>query len=342
MKLQYIYTSIFIVLFTIISSCEDRLNIYQNGVSNFDNFYKTDTDAEEAIIACYSKWKDTFLPSFWIKNLLSDDCYAAGESWTAANADRLANYTFDSDFSHIKSLYENLYKVIYSANIVLTYVAEDSEIKSRARAEAKVFRAMSYIELITLWGTPAYVDHPLSPTEYAQSNGNKEMLWQLVENDLIEAIQSNQLTEKSNLNDQTYRITKQFAQALLGKSYIYQSKWNEAVIILEEVINSEKYDLFDDFGSLLTTKAENNCESLFESNYVYDANNATTTMSNMIWVYINWRGDMLSFDASQTQYSSNGWGFFNPTESAYKAFVDMGDNYRLNNSIGMIYYSIVE
>ena len=44
----------------------------------------------------------------------------------------------------------------------------DSEVKLRARAEAKVFRAMSYIELISLWGTPPLVDHPLKANEYSR------------------------------------------------------------------------------------------------------------------------------------------------------------------------------
>lgn len=180
MKAKYILSSLLLAGCTFFSSCEDNLDISQHGVSTFENFYKTDADAEEAIIACYSNWKDTYEPAFWLKNLLSDDCYSAGESWTAASAQLLSTYTFDSDFSHIKTLYTNLYKVIYAANIVLQYVGDDSEVKLRARAEAKVFRAMSYIELISLWGTPPLVDHPLKANEYSQANGNTEALWALV------------------------------------------------------------------------------------------------------------------------------------------------------------------
>jgi len=137
MKAKYILSSLLLAGCTFFSSCEDNLDISQHGVSTFENFYKTDADAEEAIIACYSNWKDTYEPAFWLKNLLSDDCYSAGESWTAASAQLLSTYTFDSDFSHIKTLYTNLYKVIYAANIVLQYVGDDSEVKLRARAEAK-------------------------------------------------------------------------------------------------------------------------------------------------------------------------------------------------------------
>ena len=46
---------------TFFSSCVDNLDISQHGVSTFESFYKTDADAEEAIIACYSNWKDTYV-----------------------------------------------------------------------------------------------------------------------------------------------------------------------------------------------------------------------------------------------------------------------------------------
>lgn len=272
MKAKYILSSLLLASCTFFSSCVDNLDISQHGVSTFESFYKTDADAEEAIIACYSNWKDTYAPAFWLKNLLSDDCYSAGESWTAASAQLLSTYTFDSDFSHIKTLYTNLYKVIYAANIVLQYVGDDSVIKLRARAEAKVFRAMSYIELISLWGTPPLVDHPLTPNEYSQANGDTEALWALVNQDLTEAVNSGDLEEKTSLDDFTYRITKQFAQALLGKAYVFQKNYGAAATALDEVINSGKYDLYSDYENIQTTKGEANCESLFESNYVYDAN----------------------------------------------------------------------
>lgn len=135
------------------------------------------------------------------------------------------------------------------------------------------------------------------------------------------------------MDDFTYRITKQFAQALLGKAYVFQKNYGAAATALDEVINSGKYDLYSDYENIQTTKGEANCESLFESNYVYDANNATGIMSNMIWVYVHWRGDMLAFNEPTQIYSHGGWGFFNPTKESYDAFVEMGDTYRLNASI---------
>ena len=57
MKAKYILSSLLLAGCTFFSSCEDNLDISQHGVSTFENFYKTDADAEEAIIACYSNWR---------------------------------------------------------------------------------------------------------------------------------------------------------------------------------------------------------------------------------------------------------------------------------------------
>ena len=92
--------------------------------------------------------------------------------------------------------------------------------------------------------------------------------------------------------------------------YVFQKNYGAAATALDEVINSGKYDLYNDYENIQTTKGEANCESLFESNYVYDANNATGIMSNMIWVYVHWRGDMLAFNEPTQIYSHGGWGIF--------------------------------
>lgn len=334
MKAKYILSSLFLGGCLLTGSCVDKLDIGQHGVTTIDDFYQTDNDAEEAIMACYNEWKTVYQPAFWIKNLLSDDCYSGGESWTAASAQQLSTYTFDASFGNISSLYQNLFNVVYDANLILGNVGEDSDIKCRARAEAKVFRAMAYIELISLWGTPPLVDHVLSMSEYALPNGDPQTLWNFVNTDLKEAAESGYLSEKANASDWTYRITKQFAQALLGKAYVYQGNYSAAASVLDEVINSQKYDLYDDFENIQTTKGEANCESMFESNYVYDTNQVDN-MSDMIWVYVHWRGDMLAFNEPKQIYSHGGWGFFNPTKEAYDAFVaeEGVDGYRLNASI---------
>ena len=67
--------------------------------------------------------------------------------------------------------------------------------------------------------------------------------------------------------DQKGRVTKGAAQALLGKVLVFQEKFGAATIILDDVIDSGVYDLYDDYNTLFTQVAENNIESVFEVQY---------------------------------------------------------------------------
>ena len=49
---------------------------------------------------------------------------------------------------------------------------------------------------------------------------------------------------------------------LLGKAYVFQKNYGAAATVLDEVINSGKYDLYSDYENIQTTKGEANCESL--------------------------------------------------------------------------------
>ena len=211
------------------SSCNHMLDIPQHGVQNYETYYQTDEEAEAAIVSCYIQVKNNEMNYVLGKNMLTDDFWAGGGGRNDnADLEGLNEFTFGTDQGYLEGMFTSYYGIIYKANVVLGHVPEESEIQLRARAEAKVFRAWSYFELISMWGNPPLVDHELEPSEYQMPNGTTEELWALVEKDLTEAIESGYLTQKANADDKTWRVTKQFAQALLGKAYLWQKKYDEA------------------------------------------------------------------------------------------------------------------
>ena len=52
MKAKHIITS-FAAAAMLLSSCNGLLDIPQKGVLNYETYYQTDEDAENAVIACY-------------------------------------------------------------------------------------------------------------------------------------------------------------------------------------------------------------------------------------------------------------------------------------------------
>ncbi|MDR3286264.1 MAG: RagB/SusD family nutrient uptake outer membrane protein [Prevotellaceae bacterium] len=316
-------------------SCENMLDTEQHGVKSIETFYKTDEDAEQAITTVYLYYSNsgTYYNIFFLKNLLSDDFWSGGGGrGDNGENEKLNEYTFDAEHPYMRDAFQNFYGVIYRSNLILENVPDESSIQKRTRAEAKVFRAFAYIDLISMWGTPPFVDHTLQPAEYRQPNGDPALLWELVETDLTEAISSGALREKSNANDNSsYRITKQFAQALLGKAYIFQEKYGSAVTVLDDAITSNKYDLFTgNYGDMLQFTDENNCESVFELNYLNDPNNAAVI--NLVFAMTGWRTDKMTI----TSDIYNGtWGFCNPQKELYDAFVSVegANGYRLTETM---------
>lgn len=338
MKTKYIISGIVLAAsLLVLGSCSSRLDIPQHSVSSIDSYYQTDAEAEEGVTMCYTSFRtlDNSLFNCWwmIKEYLTDDNYNAGEAHTAG-AYQMNDFTFSSDISYINTAYNNLYKLVYNANVVIEKVTGSSAVMKRAVAEAKVFRAWAYFELVTMWGPAPKVDHLLSDDEYLTPNATEEELWTLIETDLKDAIDSGALTEKASVGDKTFRVTKQYAQALLGKAYLFQNKNSDAAAMLDNVINSGKYALQADYSNIGTPQATISEESLFEIHYLNDNTNSGAN-NNMNWVSMGLRAERFTYDASKWFGAYNTWGFLVPTGDIYNAFVaEEGVNgYRLKNSI---------
>jgi hypothetical protein len=324
--IKNILTALLAVVLLSLISCETMLDTEQHGVETLETFYRTDADAEGAIAALYLYYSNSgmFYNIFFLKNLLSDDFWSGGGSRSDnAENEKLNEYTFDAEHPYINAAFQTFYGIIYRANLIIENVPGETPIQQRAIAEAKVYRAFAYLDLISMWGTPPLVDHALTPSEYKQPNGDPAALWALVESDLTEAIASNALHEKANANDNSsYRITRQFAQALLGKALVFQEKYAEAIAPLDAVITSQKYELMpvNQYENILQYTHENNSESVFELNYLNDPQNAA--IINLHFAMTGWRTDHMNINPASDIYRANAtWGFCNPQRELYEAFV---------------------
>lgn len=318
----------------VVASCENRLDIQEHGVTPRENFYKTDSEIEGAVASIYVNLRSYTHIAWELKNWLSDDFWCGGGShWNSSTGYRTCDYTFGSDNADFASMFKDLYQTVYSANVVLENVRDGSSVGRQAIAEAHVLRAFAYFELTTMWGTPPLVNHTLKRGEYSQANTPTDSLWQFIENDLKTATNSNALPEKKTVDEINYHATLQFAEALLGKAYLYQKKYAEALPMFDAVINSGKYELYKDYNNLMTMSADGNSENVFEINIPYDRNNKdSVTGADLTWVMFGVQTRNFDIAHSTTDISSRGWGFFNPTRNLYNAFVtDNGvDGYRLH------------
>ncbi len=342
MKTRYIYLILLFVAVFIIGSCEDRLEVDQMGTTAVEDFYLTDSDADEAIAAVYTQIRNFHFTWLFLQNMLSDDvtCGGGGRG-DNPSLEQMNEYTFNPANSNISGMFSSLYSMIYSCNMVIDNVAGGTPVQNRAIAEAKTIRAFANFYLVTLWGTPPLVEHELAPSDYRQPNGDPAAFWELIERDLNEAISSNALPEKTSTTDKSVgaRLSRQVAQTLLGKAYLWQEKFNEAASQFNAVVNAGKYALIDDYENMMRISQDFGPERMWEIVGLNDIANTWTGASSGIGNnMVGWRGDhmnMVGFFAGVHDIHYSGWGFSNATPEVYQAFVDMEgpDGFRLKSTM---------
>lgn len=326
------------VLFT--SSCEDRLDIAKHGnQGSMDDYYQTDDELNSATAAMFLSMRSAYYNWYLVKNMLSDDMYTGGGGrGDNTDMERLNEYTFDTDHGMISSLYSGLYTIIYQANLIIDKTDPDDAVKKQAVAEAKAIRGYAHFELVTLWGTAPVVNHLLSSNEYRKSNSTPAELWAQVESDLTDAINSGALPSKSSTEDNEtgIRVTKEFAEACLGKAYLFEGKYSEAASMLDNVINSNLYTLYTgDYDQLIHVTANMCDESMFELQ-LRDDTEQQWAQFTMLYIMMGWRTDKLNLGWPGVATIAYGtYGFANPRKDLYDAFVNTeGESgYRLNSTI---------
>lgn len=338
MKIKYMISAFVAVAAMLFTSCEEGLDIPKHGnMGGQNDFYKTDSEALQAVASLYTSWGENYYNWFITKNLLSDDTWTGGGSrGDNPDMERLNEYTFDTDHGMIAGVYQGLYGIIYKANLIIEKMEPDTPVKAQAVAEAYFFRGWAHFELASLWGTAPVVDHLLQPDEYHQSNSTPEALWARTEEDFRTAMDSNALPSKNGVDDKdgTIRVTKEVARAMLGKTLLFEGKYAEAASMLDKVIDSKKYELYQGDYEMLHHVVANGCsEAMLE---IQKRNDPEQTWSQMTMTYImiGWRSSLLNM-GSMDQIALGTYGFLNPTKALYDAFVarEGRDGYRLKSTV---------
>ena len=165
----------------------------------------------------------------------------------------------------LRSVFRWNYVGISRANYILENKDNiDFPAKAHILAEAKFLRAYYYFELVKFFGdVPLVIDKRLGIEEVRTIDRSpKTEVYAQIEKDLTEAA-----AVLNPVAAQKGRATKGAAMALLGKVYLYQQKWAEAVQTFDEVINSGLYSLHPVYSELFDVAHENNSETVFDIQY---------------------------------------------------------------------------
>lgn len=173
------------------------------------------------------------------------------------NATRLWNRTFD---------------LIKESNVILTRIGdvefEDSNLKERLAAEAKVMRAFGYWFAVQTWGgVPVITKDPRTPQDAVPENGraSKQEVYQQVVADLQDAIGGLPVTYS---DAEAGRVTRGAAKFLLGRTHLLTGDYQEALKQFEDLDGAEyPYHLLSDYREVFNPASKNNAELIWEIQY---------------------------------------------------------------------------
>lgn len=268
-KYQYIAT---LTLLLSAMSCNEKDFLTQNDPNKVTEtmFWKDENSVLSALAATYSPLRPS-LYGYWGAftgiqdiNSLGDDVFTipGGEPATWG----VASFTNDENNSDLNDIFNNLYKVVHRANLLLSKidgVGMDGAKKAQYTAETKFLRGLAYFILAANWGGVPLRTAPVETTDgYAAPCATREEVWKLVISDLSEA--AGGLPPVRDAKEKG-RATSGAALAYLGKAYMFTEDFVKAENTLDLLSAAPyAYDLVPDFEDNFTDKNEFNVESVFE------------------------------------------------------------------------------
>lgn len=319
---------VMVTAFTI--SCgDDFLNKVDNTSINSGTFYQSEADAIASVNAAYAPMQNISLWGRRFHFMLDFSCDEVDPTPnTQGPPQELLQHTFGPvGNEHIEFPWIMFYRIIAKANITIEAVGNmdaeliSDQVRGEVIGQAKFLRALSYYYINVLWnGGPLRTE--ANDEEVSVPRASAAEIWTQVENDLKDAVSALPVSWSAS---EVGRATKGAAQALLGKTYLYQERYAEAETEFMNVINSGAYYLIgganDPAGAATTVEeaiaamrtnhdfgVKNNGETVFEVQFLGGAGG------------LSWNSNASTGRQEATvrphEYGVDGYSFYNCKPSA--------------------------
>ena len=239
------------------------------------NFYQSPEDFETAIAGAYDALQltGTVSNNYWMLFEMRGDNTDQGPDQTGlAQKIALLNQFEETTTNElVQQAWIDTYDGIERCNVILDQIDNlpDGDLKERVRGEALFLRSLFYYHAAVAWGsitlkTEATQGPDDAASTVTQTDGPGAVYEQIAGDlETAQGLLPAEYEEESNVG----KATAGAANAMLGKVYLTMGQQGEAETALQRVIDSNVYQLVDDYGDLWGPANENNAESIFEVQY---------------------------------------------------------------------------
>lgn len=176
--------------------CKDFLDTEPQGQLTTEGFFETADQAVAATNATYSILRQWEVHVFaWIgqTDIASDDATKGSIPGDAGFLGDLDDLIFDpNNLNAFRTTWVGYYQGVYRANVALQgipAVQMDEQLKARLIGENKFLRAYFYFYLVRAYGGVPLITEPLRPGEFTQPRATATEVYDLIEQDLLDAIE---------------------------------------------------------------------------------------------------------------------------------------------------------
>jgi hypothetical protein len=275
-KIAFLFLSYLLLL----GGCKrSLLNVQNENTYTDDSYFKTQVQFNEAIVATYAVFNHQGMMSrewYFIFDLLANDAERA--SPLVGTELQLTDYSYTANNDDIVWLWSSLYRMIFRANFAMHVMeswtpkdADEESLKKQYIAEAHWLRGFAYFTLVTNWGrVPLKMTYAASQQNAAPRSSVADV-WAVVESEFQQAIPDLPVDYP---DDQRGRITKGAAIGFLGKTYLFEKKYQQArdqLVLLTAA--PYHYSLDPSYDHLFSEDNINSPEVVFAVNHVYTTDN---------------------------------------------------------------------
>lgn len=323
-KQSIVYKLLFFVLgMQLLTSCSKYLDINPETGSNLS--VKQYKDFEEVLnnISFTNANYDiaemltdnVYIWTYWLDNIATDFSYK--------NA-----YLLNEDFwtaNDVDNLYTGLYANIANANLVINdlplAIDATEEQKAKLIAIAKIHRAYFYLQLVGFYG-PAYnpstaktdlaipLIKNLDPNQLP-SRATVEEIYQLVESDILDAINSNTLQDEGS---DLLHPGKLAAMSVLSKMYLQKGEFPKAkeyaekvLAVKNEMLNYEEAEEFDNGFPEMLLDLKNHPEIIFAK--VAEDTKYLSKISGSFLLSKQLKSLFINYDLRADNFFEEGWTY---------------------------------
>ena len=302
------------------SSCSEDFLTKQPPASLAGASVETPEGVEASLVGAYASTTrgaifGSVMGCDWVyASCASDDCYKGTIPGDQPSFNQVEQYNVLTNLDYLAQRWRDCYNGVSRCNSTLDFLKTvqtgsnpvDATRATQIEAEAKYLRAWFHFAANRVFKNIPYIKtQDEQDGKWGDEIPNTDQGWTDMEADLTFAI--NNLPE--SFPGEPGRATKYAALTLMAQAKLYQGKYGEAAPLLDQIINSNRYQLVDNYYDNYNEDTENNAESIFELQC--SASSAGETSLRLT----------IAVQFTSGPAAQGGWGFYQPSQSLVDAFM---------------------